>query len=190
MWLAHALTLSRIPIAVGFWWAYGSGWAVVLIALAALTDTLDGNVARALRRRGATGPDIGGWLDPLIDKVFVAIVLAILWLHTRDLAVIALVGARELLLVPLLAVYVVVRTRDRALSADPLGKAATVAQFVALAIVLAVPAWSLIAAAVAAAFGVVAVAHYVVREIAVGRMQRYTRPPSQREISITASSER
>ncbi|MEO8700110.1 MAG: CDP-alcohol phosphatidyltransferase family protein [Kofleriaceae bacterium] len=189
MWLAHALSLSRIPIAIGFWWAYGTYWAVVLIALAALTDTLDGNVARAMKRRGARGPDIGGWLDPLVDKVFVTIVLVMLWLHTHDALVIVLIGARELLLLPLLAVYVLRRDHQE-LRADPYGKLATVAQFIALAVVLAVPTWALAAAGTAAVFGVIAVAHYVWRAVSVARMQRYTRPVSQREMSTTASTDR
>ena len=188
MWLAHALTLSRIPIAIGFWWAYDTPWAVALIALAALTDTLDGNIARWLKRRGAGGPDIGGWLDPAVDKLFVVIVLGVLWLHTRDLLVIALIGARELVLVPLAAIYLAKRKPANELRADVFGKAATVAQFIALAIVLAVPRWGLAAAIATAALGLVAAGHYIGRE--VGRMHRYTPPASQREMSITASSAR
>jgi len=57
MWLAHALTLSRLPIAVGLTQTYGhTAWSVALIALAALTDALDGNVARWMQRRGRTRP--------------------------------------------------------------------------------------------------------------------------------------
>jgi phosphatidylglycerophosphate synthase len=187
MWLAHALTLSRLPIAVGFWWAYDHTlWAVALIALAALTDTLDGNVARYMKRHGGRGPDIGGWLDPLVDKLFVAIVLGIIWIHSRDLLVIALVGARELVLVPLVAVYLAKHRPAGELRADPFGKAATVVQFVALGVIIGMPSWAFVAACVAAVFGLVAAAHYIARE--VGRMHRYTRPSSERDTSITASS--
>jgi cardiolipin synthase len=189
MWLAHAVTLSRLPIAVAFWWAYGSPWAIGLIALAALTDTLDGRIARALKWRGARGPDIGGWLDPLVDKLFVAIVLGVLWLRTGDALVIALIGARELVMVPLVAIYLArSRPRSSELQADFFGKVATVAQFVALAIVLGHPTWGLAAAIGAAVLGLIAAGHYIGRE--VGRMHRYTRPSSQREMSITASSAR
>ncbi|HEU0035119.1 MAG TPA: CDP-alcohol phosphatidyltransferase family protein [Kofleriaceae bacterium] len=188
MWLAHALTLSRIPIAIAFYWAYGNtAWAVALIALAAFTDTADGNVARYMKRRGSTGPDIGGWLDPLVDKLFVGIVLGVLWARSHDVLVIALVGARELILVPLVAIYLARAKPVGELRADPYGKAATVVQFIALAIVISVPDWALVAAAIAAGFGLVAAGHYIARE--VGRMHRYTRSP-QREISITASSAR
>src|SRR3954468_12449262 len=106
MWLAHALTLSRLPIAVGLVAAYGhTAWAVALVVLAAATDLADGNVARAMQRRGKTTPDIGGWLDPLVDKVFVVIVLATIGWHTRDVLLIGLIAAREVVLVPLVLVY-------------------------------------------------------------------------------------
>lgn len=188
MWLAHALTLSRIPIAIGFLWAYGNtAWATSLIAIAALTDTLDGNLARYLKRHGARGPDIGGWLDPLVDKLFVVIVLVVLWVHSVDLLTIALIGARELALVPLAAFYLARHYPTRGLHADKLGKLATVAQFIALAIVLGIPAWGFAAASVTAVLGLIAAGHY---GWDVARMQRYTRPSSQREISITASSTR
>src|SRR5512144_2664475 len=86
VWLAHALTLSRIPLAVGLWWLWGEpAWSAALVVAAAVTDVADGRVARRARRRGATGPDIGGWLDPAADKLFVAIVLAAIWTHTHDL---------------------------------------------------------------------------------------------------------
>jgi phosphatidylglycerophosphate synthase len=65
VWLAHALTLSRIPLALALWWTWGDPvWSVAIVAAAALTDTADGRVARWAQRRGARGPDIGGWLEP------------------------------------------------------------------------------------------------------------------------------
>lgn len=164
MWLAHALSLSRIPIASALVAAYGQpAWAVTLIAVAALTDTLDGNVARWVQRRGHTRPAIGGWLDPLVDKLFVVIVLAILAYHSGDLVVLALIGARELLLVPLAAVWVARHRPLDDLHADPIGKAATVAQFIAIAIAVGLPAYALPAAAVTAVIGVAAAVHYVAR---------------------------
>jgi phosphatidylglycerophosphate synthase len=162
VWLAHALTLSRIPLAIALWAVWGEpGPAAALVLLAALTDTLDGRVARWAKRRGSRGPDIGGWLDPAADKLFVVIVLAAIWVHTRQLAVIALIGARELMLVPLIAVYVARRVPHRPLRADGLGKLATVAQFLALCVIAVVPAAALPAAAVPGVLGLVAASHYV-----------------------------
>lgn len=164
MWPAHVLTLVRLPLAVAIALAYGRPMLVVsLIVAAAASDAADGNVARWLKRRGKTTPDIGGWLDPLVDKIFVVIVLAAIVWHTRDVVVIALIGARELLLVPLLAIYLAVRKDRSRLQADPIGKVATIAQFLALAIAVARPEWALWPALVAAGCGLAAVVHYVVR---------------------------
>lgn len=188
MWPAHLLTLSRIPIAIGFWWVDG-WWAVALIGLAALTDTLDGRVARWLQRRGHTRPDIGGWLDPVVDKLFVVIVLVAL-ARTVDPGILVLLAARELLLIPISLLYLVRHVRIRDLHADTLGKVATVVQFVALAIVIARPAWGLAAAIVAGVLGIAAAVHYARRAGEPERMHRYTRPASDRDTSITASSAR
>ena len=167
MWLAHSLTLARIPIAIGLWWTYGNAaWSVALIAIAAFTDAADGNVARWMKRRGRTHPDIGGWLDPLVDKLFLAIVAAVIWVRTGDLLVIGLIGARELLLLPLIAIYLARRGPVGELHADPIGKVATIAQFIALAIAVSVPKWAIPAASVTAVLGLVAVAHYAAREAA------------------------
>jgi phosphatidylglycerophosphate synthase len=166
LWIAHALTLSRIPLGMALVYAYGDApLAVALIAIAALTDTLDGNVARALQRRGHTEPAIGGWLDPLIDKVFVAIVLGVIWYHARDLTVILLIGARELFVLPLAAYYVAKRLPADEVRADTLGKAATVAQFIAVAIAVGHPPWALPAAIITAVLGVITGVHYVAREM-------------------------
>lgn len=178
MWLAHALTLSRIPIAVGFGWAFGhTAWAVGLIALAALTDVLDGAIARWMKRHGARGSDIGGWLDPLADKLFVAIVLTVIWSHTGELAVVALIGARDLVVVPLVAMYAARHPAAvRELRADRYGKAATVVQLGALAIVVAAPRWALPAAGVAALAGLVAAGHYIVIAARTATQRRRSDP--------------
>jgi phosphatidylglycerophosphate synthase len=167
VWFAHALTLSRIPLALALWWLWGDpAWSAGFVALAAATDAADGRVARWAKRRGGTGPDIGGWLDPAVDKLFVAIVLAAIWTHTHELAVIALVGARELVLVPLIGVYLARRTPRFALRADVLGKLATVAQFIALCVIALAPGYAFPAAGVAAVFGLAAAGHYVAKAVA------------------------
>jgi phosphatidylglycerophosphate synthase len=163
MWIAHGLTLSRIPLALALWWVWGDPlWSAVLIGLAALSDAADGRTARWVKRRGGGGPDIGGWLDPAVDKLFVAIVLAALWVETRDIAVIALVGARELVLVPLIAVYLARRKPHPALRADGFGKVATVAQFIALCVIAVAPGYALPAAIVTAVLGLTAAGHYAI----------------------------
>ncbi len=161
MWPAHVLTLLRVPIAIAIAIAYDqTGWVVALIVAAAVTDAADGNLARYLQRRGKREPDIGGWLDPLADKLFVAIVLAAIAIHTHAFVVIALIGARELLLVPLLGIYLATHRSHPELHADWVGKIATIVQFAALAIAVAAPAHALPGAITAAGFGVAATAHY------------------------------
>jgi phosphatidylglycerophosphate synthase len=162
LWIAHALTLSRVPLAIALAFAYGDRWLVVgLVMLAATTDALDGNVARFLQRRGHTSPAIGNWLDPLVDKLFVLIALGAILVHSHDFVVVALIGAREIVLVPLVAIYLAKHHPLRDLRADWLGKLATVVQFFALAIAVASPPHARIGAAIAALVGLAAVVHYV-----------------------------
>lgn len=168
MWLAHGLTLVRIPLAISLWWVWGDPvWSAAIIALAALSDTADGRVARRAKRRGARGPDIGGWLDPAVDKLFVAVVLAAIWVRApldhlaHPFTVIALIGARELVLVPLIAVYLARYPRHPALHADRFGKVATIAQFVALCVIAVAPSHAIPAAVVAGTLGMIAAGHYI-----------------------------
>lgn len=168
MWLAHVLTLSRIPIALGFWWSYGDRrWSMALLALAALTDAADGAVARWSRRRtGITTPSAGEWLDPLADKVFVLVAIGAVQHHApAPWPLVALIVARELVLIPLATVYrLAIHGRGaHAFQAAPIGKAATVAEVAALAaLVLYRPALPALAI-VAGVLGVAAAARYVLR---------------------------
>ncbi len=163
MWLAHAITLSRLPIAIALTQTFGDRpWSAALVLLAALTDAVDGTVARWLRNRGATRPDIGGWLDPLVDKVFVVIVLATIWWHTHDTILIALIAAREILFAPLALVYLVRRVPRSELKARPIGKAATIAQFLACAIAVIDPAYARPLAIAAGALGIAAIVDYLI----------------------------
>ena len=168
MWFAHALTLSRIPIAIMFWLTYGDvRWSLALVALAALTDATDGMVARrAMRRTRRTTASAGEYLDPIADKFFIIMVLAAI--QVRDPApwpVIGLILAREVLLIPLAAIYrVVVHGRgEHAFQAGPIGKAATIAEMFAIAALVAYRPAVLPLAIAAAILGLVAVAAYIVR---------------------------
>ncbi len=168
MWLANALTLARLPLLAVLWCA-SEAWEVVLaVAAAALTDVLDGAIARdAKRHMPPPYPawwGIGAWLDPLVDKLFVAGALAALWWRAHAaLWEVGLVAARELLLVPLLAIYLVMRRGTRApLSADAIGKLTTVAQLCTLATLAVAPSSTIgiCGAAACAALGVATVVHY------------------------------
>ncbi|MFN0252435.1 MAG: CDP-alcohol phosphatidyltransferase family protein [Kofleriaceae bacterium] len=161
MWLAHMLTLSRLPIALALTRTFGHpAWSAALVMLAAGTDAIDGTVARWLKRRGATRPDIGGWLDPLVDKLFVVIVLATIGWHTHDVVLLALIATREILFAPLAIVYLVRRVPLSTLHARPIGKAATISQFLACAVAVVDPAYAWPLAIGAAILGAAAIVDY------------------------------
>lgn len=168
MWIAHALTLSRIPIAIGFWLTYGDWrWSLALVVLAALTDAVDGTAARWWRRRtGDTRPSMGEWLDPLVDKAFIIVVIAAIQMHDPvSWGLIALIVARELVLIPLAAIYrIVVRDRgEHAFQAGSIGKAATVAELVAIAALVVRSSLVVPLAVIAGTLGIIAVIHYIGR---------------------------
>lgn len=168
MWIAHALTLARIPIAIAIAAAYGHPAAMIaLVALAAITDAADGNVARYMQRRGRREPDIGGWLDPLVDKLFVVIVLAAYLAHAGEVIAVALIAAREVIVVPLAVIHLARHRPIATVHATPIGKAATIAQLVAIGAALAVPAVVWPAAVLAGGLGIAAAVHYVAIEAGV-----------------------
>ena len=170
MWLAHALTVIRLPLAALFWvLATRPPYAAAVIAAAALTDMLDGRVARRALRRGAAGrvAEAGAWLDPLCDKLFAVTVLAALAVRVgTPLWVLALVGARELVVGPLALVYRLTPLHRRYhwdFHASRAGKHATVAQFVAVGALAVAAPGAVVLATVAALFGLAAAADYVRR---------------------------
>lgn len=181
--LPNLLSLSRIPLGGVFWLvlgptARGSIWAFVVMGVAALTDVLDGYVARrqALRAGGELEPGggTGAWLDPICDKVFVGAVLAaiIVRRHPPPL-LIGLILTRELVQLPLGIVYRFVPALHTWLRYDfrasILGKAATVAQFLAIAaLILDHPSLATFAV-IAFALGIAALVDYVRRAVRIGK---------------------
>ena len=66
--LANQLTLSRMLLVPAFviLVVYGFfGWALIVFAVAGLTDALDGLIAR----RSGQKSTLGAWLDPMADKL-------------------------------------------------------------------------------------------------------------------------
>lgn len=167
MWLAHTLTLSRIPIAVVFWLTYGDELvSLALVVLAALTDAADGNVARWVKRRNGSRSTLGEWLDPLADKIFVLVVLGAIQVHAPvPWPLMALIVARELVLVPVAMIFrMVVHGRgEHAFKAGALGKAATIAEFAAIAAIILDSPLLLPLAIIAGVLGLSAVAVYIDR---------------------------
>lgn len=177
--LPNVLTLARIPLAGLLWLAPGHAlYFFTLGAIAAVTDMLDGRVARALRaRRMARGLGTGGlgeaqavgaWLDPLCDKIFVMSAVASVYVGWQPpVLVLALICTRELVLIPLMLLYEVLgkprQQRPLDFRAGPAGKATTVAQFASVAAVITLPSLALPVATVASVSGLVTAAIYTRR---------------------------
>src|SRR5450432_378236 len=180
--LPNALSLSRLPLGGLFWAALARGpehpeLPLGVLAVAAVTDVLDGWVAR---RRGADPAGMGSWLDPICDKLFVGTVLTALYVQRHvPFPLLALIVTRELLQLPMSLVYRASPTLRRWLRYDfrasVLGKAATIVQFLAVSAILldAVAAWSL--GLLAFALGLLALADYIRRAIVIGKRH----PPTQ-----------
>jgi cardiolipin synthase len=182
--LPNLLSLSRLPLGGVFWLALGptatpanAALALSVMALAAVTDMLDGYVAR---QRGVSTAGMGSWLDPICDKLFVGAVLAALHFERGvPLWLLAVIVARELMQLPMVVVYRVFPTLRHWLRYDfrasHLGKAATIIQFIAIGCLVmgwpaAVPfAWG------AFGVGLVALIDYVRRAVLIGK-QRLVEP--------------
>jgi cardiolipin synthase len=165
------LSLARAPLALAFPLALGRPLlALGIIALAGLSDVLDGWWARRSGRTTAAG----ALLDPVMDKVFVGSVVASL-LVEGDLALheAILIGARDLLELPLVAWLLLdlqaLADRQGRVRANALGKVTTVLQFAAVvASLLARPHVGPFALAAGAA-GALAAGAYWARVLHVGR---------------------
>lgn len=145
---ANWLTLIRLPLAGALWIRPSEPlWILGILALAALSDMLDGRVAIALRtRRIERGDDLedvgrshatGAWLDPLCDKTLVLSALLVIYVSSHPpVWMLFVIASRELLLVPCAIAYRASRFLQRTFRFDfragYLGKLATVAQFVAI----------------------------------------------------------
>ncbi|MBX3272610.1 MAG: CDP-alcohol phosphatidyltransferase family protein [Sandaracinaceae bacterium] len=181
--LANGLSLSRVPLAAALWIAPDvPAWTLSIIAVAGVTDVLDGWVVRRARREAWAGGDPGAYaahvargevIDGLADKIFVAsAVLALLAVaHPPWWALGALV-ARELLLVPALSIYRFLPAAQRGkvdFTAGYAGKAATFFQLAGLVAGFLGSALFVPAAVLAGALGALAAILYVARAARAAR---------------------
>jgi len=132
----NALTLSRlaaIPLLMILLIVRFDGHdqlAAALFVIFSFTDTLDGQIAR---RRG-TVSDLGKFLDPLADKLFVLSVLIVLVQEGLVAAwVVVVIFSRELLITILRSVAA---TQGRVIAAAPMGKTKTATQMAAVALLI------------------------------------------------------
>ncbi len=126
--LPNILTISRlaaIPVLMvlllaGF--PYHDQWAAAIFLLSSLTDTADGQLAR---RRGQV-TELGKFLDPLADKLWILSVLIVL-VQERELAawIVVVIFGREMVITVLRSLSA---TQGRVIAATPWGKTKTVTQ--------------------------------------------------------------
>src|SRR5712692_1666370 len=104
--------------------------AAAVFVVFSLTDTMDGQIAR---RQGKVS-DLGKFLDPLADKLFVLSVLIVLVQEGSIAAwVVVVIFSRELLITLL---RTAAAGRGEVIAAAPLGKTKTVAQVVAVTLLI------------------------------------------------------
>jgi CDP-diacylglycerol--glycerol-3-phosphate 3-phosphatidyltransferase len=134
--IPNALTLLRFAAIPVFAWLYldagdGTAWAAgVFFAAAALTDQLDGYLAR----RWHVESSFGKVADPLADRVMIGTAVILMWATGRLPAVAALVIlGRDLALV---VGYKLLAPRGLELDVTFLGKVATWVLYAALCFVL------------------------------------------------------
>ena len=132
----NALTVSRlaaIPLLMVLLlvrFPYHDQVAAALFLAASLTDTLDGNLARW---RGQV-TELGKFLDPLADKLFILSVLIVL-VQLGELAawVVVIIFGRELLITVLRSLSA---SQGQVISATPFGKTKTVSQVLAVLLLI------------------------------------------------------
>ena len=134
--IPNALTISRlvaIPVLMGLLLLSFPGHdqiAAVVFIVFSLTDTLDGQLAR---RTGRVS-DLGKFLDPLADKLFVLSVLIVLVQEGLVAAwVVVVIFSRELIITILRSVAA---SQGRIIAAAPLGKTKTVTQMSAVTLLI------------------------------------------------------
>lgn len=175
---ANLLSLSRLLLAALVWVRPADvRLLVALLAAAAITDWLDGWVGRHRRVHRTGIDDVGAWLDPVCDKVFVvSAAVAVFVVHDPPVLLVLVLLVRDLatpvLVVALRAVFGADAFYGHDYRARWSGKATTVAQFATIAAIVFAPSWAWPLAGVTGALGVFAVAHRVVIALRERRITR------------------
>jgi len=134
--LPNLLTASRLVMAPVVVWLLLSGdvtLAFWVFTAAAVTDLLDGNIARIFDMRSV----LGAWLDPIADKVMLlSSLFALVWIGVLPSWLAVIVAVRDLVVLGGAAAY---RRLTGGLVVAPtlLGKVATFFEFALVALALA-----------------------------------------------------
>ncbi len=161
------ISLLRLPLAAGFVLFVSRPLAALaVLALAGLSDVVDGWYARRYRQATATGAVVDGFTDKLFAA---AVVVALVGHRSFEWHEAVLLATREVLELPLLVWWMLHRKRRRAKAEDPkanrLGKAVTVLQFAAVSSALFHQPLRFVLLYAVAGLGFVAAVMYWKREI-------------------------
>lgn len=161
MTLATALTLSRIfliPVFMALLFAQaGELWAVAVFIVAAITDGLDGYVARA--RKETT--KFGALMDPIADKLLIcAALISLVELGAINSWVAVIILGREFAVSGL---RMLVASEGVVIPASLLGKIKTISQVVAISALLIDLAVGVVLIWIAAAITVVSGIDYFLK---------------------------
>lgn len=138
--VANQLTLLRMLLIPAFVLlvVYGQfGWALIVFAVAGLTDALDGLIARAAGQK----TDLGAWLDPAADKLLLVTTFIVLTLPNIGLVnripiwLTVLIISRDIGIVLTVAI-VNLALGPRTFKPSALGKAATALFIVTCVVVM------------------------------------------------------
>ncbi|MCE2999126.1 MAG: CDP-diacylglycerol--glycerol-3-phosphate 3-phosphatidyltransferase [Betaproteobacteria bacterium] len=134
------LRIVMIPLFVGVFY-FEQHWisvatqnlvATVIFTVAAITDWLDGWLARRLNQTSA----FGAFLDPVADKLMVAAALIVLVQLDRIDAVVALIIIGREIAISALREWMAAIGRARSVAVSMLGKIKTAAQMIAIPMLL------------------------------------------------------
>ncbi|WNO60922.1 CDP-diacylglycerol--glycerol-3-phosphate 3-phosphatidyltransferase [Rheinheimera sp. MMS21-TC3] len=149
MWtIPNLLTVFRLSLIPVFLWCFYSGlenarfWAAFVFWLAAITDALDGYLARKLKQ----STPFGAFLDPVADKVMVAVALVLVAVDSNTLWVTIpamLMISREII-ISALREWMAELGKRANVAVSNLGKYKTIAQMLALIGLIWRPEWWLV----------------------------------------------
>ena len=134
------LRIVMIPVVIGVFYlpdAWLTGWQRNLIAtavfiVAAITDWLDGYLARKLNQTSA----FGAFLDPVADKLMIAAALIVLVDLERANAIIAFVIIGREIAISAMREWMAKIGQSRSVAVNLLGKVKTISQMIAVPMLL------------------------------------------------------
>jgi CDP-diacylglycerol--glycerol-3-phosphate 3-phosphatidyltransferase/cardiolipin synthase len=134
------LRIITIPLVIGVFYApqsWLSSWeqnliATVLFIAAAITDWLDGYLARRLNQTSA----FGAFLDPVADKLMIAAALIVLVQLQRADAIIAVVIIGREIAISAMREWMAKIGQSKSVTVNVLGKVKTISQMIAVPMLL------------------------------------------------------